>query len=348
MKILVIRFSSAGDILCTTPLLRLLRRRWSDAQITYLTYREFADLLASNAHISDIWRYARQSSPVDDLRLRRRIRQQRFDLILDLHSSTRSRLITVGGSAEVLRLGKDPLRRIRMRSAQTAPPERPMPLRQIDVVAPLGLTDDGAGLELPTTRIASRLPEGLPTPIIALAPGAHHATKMWPADRFGRTAARLATETGGSIVLLGGPGDRTTSDRVWRELSGVDRDRRVDLTGSTGWLESARALADCDLLISNDSVAGHIAAGTGTPVVSIFGSTLPGFGFVPFRVPCRVVEVDSLACRPCTRTGRAACPEGHFRCMLDIGVDRVVRTALELLAESPENPSRGTRDPAVR
>ena len=132
-------------------------------------------------------------------------------------------------------------------------------------------------------------------------------------------------------MLIGGAEDEPVAGEIMERMPRELLDRVVDLVGATDWQQTAGAIAGADVLIANDSVAGHIAAATGTPVISIFGSTSPVFGFAPFRVPGDVIEITNLECRPCTTTGRAECPLGHFRCMLDIGPSEVAERAMGLL-----------------
>jgi heptosyltransferase-2 len=193
------------------------------------------------------------------------------------------------------------------------------------------LQDDLLGLELPVAPGRILSPDRLARPVFAIAPGAHHYTKRWPADRYALALAELVMRTGGSGVILGGTEDELVADEVLRLLPVGIRERITDLTGATDWQQTAAAIASADVLIANDSVAGHIAAAVGTPVVSIFGSTSPVFGFVPFRVSGVVEEVSDLECRPCTTIGRAECPLGHFRCMLDIETRQVVESVMRLV-----------------
>lgn len=330
MKILVIRFSSAGDILCTTPTLRALRKRFPDGRITFLTKSGFAGLLETNRHVDRIIRYRSGSTLIDDLRLRVELRREEFDLVVDLHDSLRSRLIRFGIGSESVVYRKDPLRRLRRHSAAEEP-GRPVPLRFLDACSSIGLEDDRLGLELPIRPGRRILPESLPRPVFAIAPGAHHYTKRWPAARYAAALAELLVRTGGSGVIVGGGEDELVAEEVLSLLPFGIRNRITDLTGATDWQQTAAAIASADVLIANDSVAGHIAAAVGTPVVSIFGSTSPVFGFVPFRIPGVVEEVNDLECRPCTTIGRAECPLGHFRCMLDIESGRVVESAMSLV-----------------
>jgi heptosyltransferase II len=162
---------------------------------------------------------------------------------------------------------------------------------------------------------------------VAIAPGARHTTKRWPAERFSALGRMLVAEKNARIVILGGEAERELATEVSRAIDGGDV---VNLAGRVSLLESAAAIDCCSVVVSNDSAITHLAAARGRPTVSIFGSTVQEFGFAPYRVPSVVVENEGLYCRPCTSIGRAECPEGHFRCMLEISPAMVLEAITRL------------------
>ncbi|MCX6140109.1 MAG: glycosyltransferase family 9 protein [Candidatus Kapabacteria bacterium] len=188
---------------------------------------------------------------------------------------------------------------------------------------PLALDTDGCEVWLPEERNAGVYLNAKPlagtSHRIALAPGAHHATKRWQAAKYAQLAQTLTNSYGKQIVLVGGPADVDLCSVV-AEAAGVDILR---LDGSTSIESTVRALDTCQAIVTNDSGVMHMAAARQVPVVAVFGSTVKDLGFAPYAVPSTVVEHD-VSCRPCSHIGRSSCPKGHFRCMESISVEQVL------------------------
>ena len=339
MKILVIRFSSAGDIVCMTLALRRLRERFPEATIEMVTKAGFAGLLRTNTVIDRLRTISDQASLREALSMAWSLRAERFDVVIDLHSSLRSRVITsfLVGSRH-LRLRKSPLRRVGPVADDSG---IPIPLRYLQVLEPLGVDQQNGRLEFPVVGVEPVRSVLSEIGYLVVAPGARHATKRWSPERFAASAARTADAAGcRGIVLIGGGDAKGEVRETIQHLSALGTDLQiVDLCGECDWEQTARTIADAEILLTNDSVAGHLAAAVGTPVVSIFGSTVPAFGFVPHADAVEVVEVEGLSCRPCTRIGRHICPEGHFRCMKEIDATHVSDAAEKLLLRTAKDQS---------
>jgi heptosyltransferase II len=161
--------------------------------------------------------------------------------------------------------------------------------------------------------------------LIALAPGSVWATKRWP--YYADLARRLAER--GRVVVVGGREDSPLAQEILRATNG----RAIDAAGALSLLGSAALIARAEVLVTNDSAPQHLASAMNTPTVSIFGPTVPAFGFGPVADHARVAGVDGLACRPCDRHGPVRCPLGHWRCMRDL-VIADVETAIADVARS--------------
>jgi len=336
MNILVIRFSSAGDILLTSLFMRALRKRYPEATIHYITKRTFAPLLNHSPYLDRVITIEQEWGIRDLARLKSElIRENRgdYDIVFDLHNSLRSRYfrLTLGKETEVLR--KPTLRKWLLvnRKKNLLTPVVPIPERYLAVGASHGLENDELGLDLfigdafaPIAPI-----EGRPT--IALAPGARHATKQWLPEYFIELGSRLAAELNARIVLLGSDAERDTCGEIARGIRG----ETANLAGRTTIPEAAATIDACDVVVTNDSALAHVAAARKRPVVAIFGSTVREFGFAPYGTRSIVVEVEDLYCRPCTTIGRESCPESHFRCMREIVPDRVFEAITTLLRDAP-------------
>jgi heptosyltransferase-2 len=161
-------------------------------------------------------------------------------------------------------------------------------------------------------------------PFLALAPGSIWGTKRWP--HFPALASRTAPLY--RIVVIGGPGDAALAAEIARAAG---PERVVDATGKLSLLASAELLARCAGLVTNDSAPQHLASAAGTPTLSIFGPTVPSFGFGPLAPRHATAGHQALDCRPCDSHGPDVCPLGHFKCMKDLGVEQVFRELNSLL-----------------
>ena len=344
-KTLIIRLSSVGDIVLSSLLIRVLRRRFPQAQIDFLVKSEFADLVRFNPHLSHVIEF-RQNGTFRDLRiLRRTIKAEGYDTIIDIHDSLRSRYLTTGRRRTV-RLNKRRIARFLLvhckidtyRLFGGAPG---VAERYLETARDCGVADDHQGLDLyfpDSTRNAAEevLRKALPqnsAPCIGICPSARHNTKMWLKERFVEAATTLATELRASLLLFGSVAEsercRFIEQEIRRMAPGI---HVVNLAGSLSLLETAAAMDRCSLVLTNDSGLMHIAAARKRKVVAIFGPTVRQLGFFPFGTQSIVVEHPNLNCRPCTHIGQTTCPRGHFKCMNEIPANRVIESARQLLA----------------
>ncbi len=344
MKTLIIRFGRLGDLLLSLPALRDLAASepGPEHEHHFLVLSDYSDLLVPLPEIDRLWTLPRGSSARELHELAARLDEQGYDRVIDLHVNLRSMFLR-------LRLGRIPrgwwssprsdLRRRLMLSHRFWPAAwrarealRPVWLRHRDTVArALG---DGyrpsADIPYPVPastmdRVARKLAEeGLSADArpLAIAPGAAWPAKIWP--HFPELAAALAA--GQSLLVLGGPGE----EALCAELDGPG----VFLfCGHRPLGEVAAALSLCKGLVGGDSGLGHLAEALGLPVLTLFGPTVPAFGFPPRGPRSRVLELD-LSCRPCSLHGRKLCRHGHGDCLDNIRVPDVL-TALGEMGLTP-------------
>ncbi|MGE3802098.1 MAG: glycosyltransferase family 9 protein [Candidatus Kapaibacterium sp.] len=315
MKILVIRFSSAGDILLTSLFLRALRRRFPQAQIDFLTKKQFEELVQHSPHINQSIAFPSPSKFADLIKLRGELRETRYDLVFDLHNSLRSRIVRFRLGSRRLVFRKPTFKKwllVRFK-VNLLRPITPIPERYLDVGKSYSLENDGKGLEFFPGKTDFTLPLDLPKPLIALAPGARHFTKRWPAKEYAKLGATLLEERGGTLLLLGGDDEVDIGKEV--EAAIGDGKSVLNLVGTTTLSEVAKVVERCSILVANDSLLSHVAAAVGTPVITIFGSTVEEFGFAPYGAAATILQRSDLDCRPCTTVGRSECPRKHFHCM---------------------------------
>jgi heptosyltransferase-2 len=344
-KTLIIRLSSIGDIILSSPLVRLLRGRFPDIRIDYLVKSQYADLVRHNPHISHVMEFPDRGTIGDLIRLRRSISSAGYDLVLDIHDSIRSRFLTAGLPA-TRRINKRKLARTILVNFKKDVYSRfggapGVADRYLEIVQDLGIRNDQRGPEVfvpQWTRVSvdamlsgETIDAGISC--VGICPSAKHGNKMWPADRFADAAGQLALKTGRPILVFGSADERNRC----AEIIGLIRTaypgvRAVNLAGLTTLLEMASAMARCAVVVTNDTGLMHLATARGIPTVAIFGPTVRQFGFFPQAANSIVVEQHGLSCRPCTHIGLPTCPKGHFHCMTLTTTAAVVDAALAVMA----------------
>ena len=314
--ILLVRFSAIGDILLITPLLRAIRGRYPGARIAVLTKERYVPLLSHNPHVSEVLAVA----PGEGIRrIAERVRAVRYSHLMDLHGSLRSHALRRLAPGRWRSYRKHALARTLLITAKLDryAGEVPVPERYFEAARELEVAPDGGPPDFFLSEEADcvaahrlgRLGLSAERPLVAIAPGAAHATKRWPIEHWVELVRRI-TPTGANVVVLGGPDDEREA------LAIVDAvgEHVGSLAGALGLQETGAVIRRAEVLISGDTGVMHMATGVGTPVVALFGPTVRQFGFFPYRSPSAVVELD-LPCRPCSAHGTRRCPLGHHHCL---------------------------------
>lgn len=330
---LVIRFSSLGDILLTAPTLRALRRRFPGAHIDLLVAKEYAAAAALIPGPDRVLTYDRATGMSELLKLRSEL-SRRYTYLVDLQNSTRSAFLrattlpTVWVKAKRYRLKRSLLVHFKWNLYRDIVP---VPLRYLEAAADLGAQDDDEGLKLRIPGVASGEAETLlesfgvhGNPFAILCPGARHFTKRWPAERWTSLGQLFARESY-RVVIVGAKNEQELVRSVADSIP-----QPIPLTGYS-IPTMAAMMQRSKVVVSNDSGLMHLAAGVDAPVVAIFGPTVREFGFFPFRARSIVLE-QNLSSRPCSAMGSNTCREGHFRCMLDTHPGQVFAAAQRLIS----------------
>jgi heptosyltransferase II len=339
-NILVVQTAFIGDVILTLPLVQACRKLFPSAQIDLILTPAAAQLCAQHPDIRKVISYDKRGNDRGISRLlalSRQIRQERYDLALVPHRSLRS--------AALVTLSKIPVRIGFDRSAGrwllTGTVKYSHTSHEIDRNLSLlkPLTDSAVNRELPrlfpseaqekrVDRLVVEMEVARPASLVAIAPGTVWNTKRWLKEGFSSLAVNL-DESGYEVVLVGSPEDRAMCEEI-RILSGSSH--VYNAAGMLSLLESAELIRRCNVLICNDSAPMHMAAAVGTPVVAIFGATVPAFGFGPSGPRDVVVETQGLSCRPCSIHGGAKCPIKTFDCMKNISYTRVFQTVSKVLS----------------
>ncbi len=356
-KILVLRFSSIGDIVLTTPVLRALQQQLG-AEVHYLTKAAFASVLDHNPYIHTVWTFKKQVKEVSAA-----LRTEKFDYIIDLHNNLRSRELSLRLGCFGPLLGPKVYRFQKLnwqkwlltRWKINRLPARHIVDRYLAAAAPLGVMADGQGLDyfLPDltaeekNRLAAQLQLGGinfwlahagaralqgASPYLAFVVGAAHATKcLTELQQFAFCQAYQAP-----IVLLGGPSEKAVGERLSQAGSHV-----INTCGQYGLHVSAFLVSQAAIVLTHDTGLMHIAAAFKRPIVSIWGNTVPEFGMFPYLPGAgspaeQRLSVPGLSCRPCSKIGFAACPKGHFNCIRQLPVAAIVAAVKEARATSAD------------
>lgn len=335
-KILVIRFSSLGDLVLLTPLLEALRSWMPESEIHLLTKELYAPLFAADERI-DKMKLQRSGSLREFFHLRSALRREKYDLIIDAHNVVRSNLLysTIRSGVKV-QLKKNQLKKFlltRMRlnlygdfihqSERYFDLLRPFSAPEADTIPSLAVTDEAK--EKVQTIIRDNGFEG--RSLVALAPGARWETKRWPMEHFAAVADSLAS-SGHGIVLVGG----TDDEALCTGLSKLCANEPLNASGRLDLLESAALLAECRLLITNDSAPLHMAEAVGTPVVALFGPTVRELGYYPQLSSSSMLGIE-LRCRPCSRNGSRPCHLHTKECLVLIEPEHVIEAAGTILGD---------------
>ncbi|TGE22885.1 glycosyltransferase family 9 protein [Hymenobacter metallicola] len=319
MKILVLRFSSIGDIVLTTPVVRALKQQVPGAQVHFCTKPAYRSLIEPNPYI-DKAHYL--TGTLGELVAE--LRQERFDYVVDLHNNLRTSILKLRLGVKSASFDKlNGQKWLLVNTKVDLLPRVHIVERYLAAAAALGVTDDKQGLdyfipEQDEVNVAT-LPAGFQPGYVAFAIGAQHATKRLPTERIIELCAQLNRP----VVLLGGPEDESNGHIVELafENNPASRTTIYNACGHYSLNQSASLVRQAQFVVSHDTGLMHIAAAFHKEIFSVWGNTVPEFGMYPYRTEFRVLEVRGLPCRPCSKIGYAKCPQGHFRCMRDITFD---------------------------
>lgn len=316
MKILVLRFSSIGDIVLTSPVVRCIKKAIPHAEIHYATKASYAPILEHNPYIDRLHLLHPNHFTIwlQDLK------SLQFDFVVDLHHNLRTARIKWALKAPSDSFPKLNIQKwlsVRFGSTRFLP-QNHIVHRYFKAVQKLQVTYDGAGLDFfegPNTAPPPGVSKLKPGAYICIAIGAQHQTKIMPIHKWIELLQRVAKP----IVVLGGPQDVSRAEQICNALP---QKELYNLCNQSSLLQSALCIKNAAMLLTHDTGLMHIAAAYNIPIYSFWGSTVPEFGMTPFfpdHSPAAnlssVFEVRGLACRPCSKIGFQQCPKKHFQCM---------------------------------
>ncbi len=322
------------------PMVQTLNNLLPDSLIDFLCIPPTANVLENHHALNDVLRYDKKGKDKLGklLEIISEIKQRQYDIILCPHRSFRSALITYFSKAPV-RIGYDTNSMSFLLTGKV-----PYAKESHEIQRNLDLVGAIPGIDADDAKVSPKA-EFYPSPkdgklidallgsagggkIIALAPCSKWFTKALPKEKTIEIINALIKKSF-SVVLIGGAEDFNHCREIGKE---INSDKLINLCGRLTPLQSYLAISKSNALITVDSAAQHLGGASNTPIVLIYGSTNKSFGFYPLTSRYEIIENAELTCRPCTDHGRAKCPLGHFKCMVELDAGKIVEVAEELIS----------------
>ena len=305
LKILVVRFSSIGDIVLTTPVVRMLKTQLN-AEVHFLTKAPYVSLFKNNPYVDSVFQINKSINEViSDLKT------ENYDYVIDLHSNLRTQILKLKLGVSAKSYNKLNWEKFLLTNFKTnILPDVHIVDRYLDTVKFLGITNDNKGLDFFLSDADKVDLAESPKDYIAFVIGGQHATKILPTAKIISICKKLNK----AVLLIGGPDDKARGDEI-SKASGA-----INTCGNHSLLQSAFLIKNSAYVISHDTGMMHIAAAFKKKIYSVWGNTIPEFGMYPYLSDknSKMIEVKDLNCRPCSKIGYDKCPKGHFKCMQEI------------------------------
>lgn len=305
LKILVVRFSSIGDIVLTTPVVRMLKTQLN-TEVHFLTKAPYVSLFKNNPYVDSVFQIDKSINEViSDLK------KENYDYVVDLHSNLRTQILKLKLGVSAKSFNKLNWEKFLLTNFKTnILPDVHIVDRYLDTIKFLGITNDNKGLDFFLSDADKLDFAEYPKDYIAFVIGGQHATKILPTAKIISICKKLNK----AVLLIGGPDDKARGDEISKE-SGA-----INACGDYSLLQSAFLIKNSAYVISHDTGMMHIAAAFKKKIYSVWGNTIPEFGMYPYLSDknSKMIEVQDLSCRPCSKIGYDKCPKGHFKCMQEI------------------------------
>ena len=319
-KILLIRFSSIGDIVLTTPVVRVLKNQL-DCELHTVVKKKYAFIYESNPHVDKVFAFDKSEKEVLP-----GLKKEQYDFVVDLQKNLRSSNIKQALKVPSKAFPKLNIQKwLLVNFKINRLPSIHIVDRYFVSVKPLNVTNDNLGLdyfipeqdELEAKKVNPAFASGY----LAVAIGGQHFTKILPPEKVAEILNKLDLP----VVLLGGKEDAARGEEIIKRTSGK---MVVNSCGIFNLNQSASLVKQCSVLITNDTGLMHIGAAFKKPVISIWGNTVPEFGMTPYMPGNEdnvyLSEVKNLSCRPCSKIGHDHCPKKHFKCLMEQDVTGIV------------------------
>ncbi|MCI5057279.1 MAG: glycosyltransferase family 9 protein [Flavobacteriales bacterium] len=311
-KILIIRFSSIGDIVLTTPVIRCIKKQMEDVEVHFLTKEAFRPIISANPYIDKVITYQNKISDVIN-----QLTLTDYTYVVDLHNNLRSTYVKARLRSFSFTVNKINFRKwLAVNLKVNKLPNKHVVDRYMETVRPLGVYNDFIGLDyhIPDHDQVdfSLIPSSHRKNFVAIVIGGTYFTKRLPTNQL----IKLCKAIKKPMFLLGGEGDKFVADQIKKEVG----ERAYNGVGIFSINESASVVQRAEIVVTHDTGLMHIASAFKKRIFSIWGNTIPEFGMYPYMSDqnSKIYEVKGLKCRPCSKLGYSKCPKSHFNCMNQI------------------------------
>ena len=322
MKILVVRFSSIGDIVLTSSVVRAIKQQLPTTELHFLTKEQFSGIVADNPHVDRVFTMKKSIDEVVG-----ELKKENYDWVVDLHNNIRTISLKRKLGVKSTTFNKLNIRKFFLvKFKLNRMPKMHVVERYFDAVKPLGVKNDNLPGDyfIPEKDKVDTLTELAmnPSEYVSLAIGAQFKTKQMPVNLL----VEIANASTKSVVIVGGMMDRNVALEV---LAKTTNKHVINTCGDYNLNQSASIVAQSHKLVTNDTGMMHIAACFGIPIVSVWGNTTPDLGMYPYYPShpekFSIHQVEGLNCRPCSKIGFQECPKKHFKCMNEQNVAEIIR-----------------------
>ena len=323
-KILIIRFSSIGDIVLASPIFRCIKNQMPDAVVHLVTKLNFKIVTENNPYIDDFFYYDNDLNGLIE-----ELKAQEYDYVIDLHNNIRSNKIKLALKKKSYTIDKLTFQKFLLTKLHiNIMPKKHITLRSLETVKELGVKDDGLGLDyfIPERDIVKQndIPASHHLGFVAIVIAANYFTKKMPVVKL----KELCSKINYPIILLGGKAE----EEAGRFIASIDSIKIYNSCGKFNLNESADLIRQSKLVVSHDTGLQYIACALNKPVLAVWGGTSPkldvesyyGSAFVNNSTTPKYENiVKNLWCQPCSRFGSSKCPLGHFNCMKQQDIESI-------------------------
>jgi ADP-heptose:LPS heptosyltransferase len=318
VKILVIRLSSIGDIVLTSPVVRCIKQQLPNTEIHFVTKRQYSSIVQSNPNVDKVHIFDENLNELISI-----LGEEKFNYIIDLHNNYRSSRIKHSLKIPTFSVNKLNLKKLLLVWLKiNQMPQKHMVDRNLETVLTLGVKNDNKGLDFFIPENEEFKTNDLPFPFqkgyVAFVIAATWATKKLPIEKI----TAICNNTPFPVILLGGKGEFDEGEIIVSQSKG----NVLNFAGKINLNQSASLVRDANVVLTNDTGLMHIAAAFKKKILVFWGNTVPDFGMVPYQ-PHQAslnLEVEGLKCRPCSKLGYQKCPKKHFRCMNEMDVLKAI------------------------
>jgi ADP-heptose:LPS heptosyltransferase len=330
-KVLIIRFSSIGDVVLTSPIVRCIKQQIKDVEVHYITKIQHEQIVENNPYIDKVYTIEKEELHM----ALREMKKENYDYVIDLHNNLRSGRLKRALRAKSFSFPKLNRKKFLLTAFKinSLPKDVHVVDRYFETVKKIGVKNDLEGLDyfIPAEDVIDISKFGIKKDFVVFSIGAKFATKRMPVEMIIEIIKQIESQ----VVLMGGLVDVERAEEIQKVCPQV-----INLCGILKLNKTASVLKQTQKVVCFDTGLMHIASAFKKPIVSIWGNTVTDLGMYPYMPSHQdrfsVHEVEDLSCRPCSKIGYKKCPKGHFKCMRNQDIGAIVSDINKGLSSVPE------------